>query len=456
MYLRLKEPFALLGWERLPYALRNLKTGATQFLDETAFQGLSFCNGAIDINSPVVLKPFRDVALRSKDEGIVEACDYGEELSAWQKYIKAPCRYIECAHWSITGRCNLKCRHCYLSAPQAKYGELSFDQCLSIIRQLSEANIGQVSLTGGEPLFRSDLFAIIDALLARRIAIKQICSNGALVTKEFLAKLDRRSIKPEFCLSFDGVGCHDWLRGVAGAEEGTVAAIRLLVAGGFHVNIETSLHRGNIHTLKETFELLAKIGVGFWKTSPTSDSGNWLKERGRHNLGAETLFEAYLRFIPEYRAAGAPLSIMLGGFFMCGKGSEDYSIPSKRFDGTGEMLRQTLCRSARTIMYIAADGKLLPCIPMAGMPIQDEMPNLATMPLREALTDSKYLGLIDTRLDELLAKNEKCAACEHRLVCGGGCRAGAMIGGGDYLGCDDYTCHLFKKHYEDRIRALYQ
>ncbi len=106
-------------------------------------------------------------------------------------------------------------------------------------------------------------------------------------------------------------------------------------------------------------------------------------------------------------------------------------------------------------MYIAADGRLLPCIPLTGSSLQDEMPRITEMGLIEALSDSTYLRAIDTRLEDLLAHNEKCNACEYRLSCGGGCRAGALFTTGDYLGCDEYTCYFFKNNYEEKIKAIY-
>ncbi|WP_289466325.1 radical SAM protein, partial [Klebsiella pneumoniae] len=72
-------------------------------------------------------------------------------------------RYIRTAHWSITGRCNYRCKHCYMSAPDAKLGELSHETIMSIVQQLIDCGIYQVSLTGGEPLVRKDFMEIVDA-----------------------------------------------------------------------------------------------------------------------------------------------------------------------------------------------------------------------------------------------------------------------------------------------------
>ncbi len=455
MFYKLKDRFVLRGWERLPYAIQDTQTGKTSFLDDISFQAVSFCDGQMDTESPLILPIHKDIIRDLNEKGILDEYSYADELKEEQKYRYIPSRFITRAHWSITGKCNLRCRHCFMSAPQAKYGELSYSECMSIVQQLSEAGIGKVSLTGGEPLVRKDFLSIVDALLAQKIVISQIYTNGVLVDELLLSELEKRQVKPEFNLSFDGVGCHDWMRGVDGAEKKAVDAIKLLRAHGFPVGIETAVHKGNIHVLEPTLYLLAELGVRSWKVSPASDAGEWLKEQGQYNLDVREIYEAYLGFIQKYRSAGAPINIMLGGFFYCKKGSDNYNIPCKKFDGSERMLRQTICGSARNTMYIAADGKLLPCIPLTGMPIQEEMPNIMEIGLLKALSDSTYLRRIDTRLVDLLNANEKCSACEHKLYCGGGCRAGALISCNEYLGCDEYTCYFFKNKYEDKIKQLY-
>lgn len=451
----LKEFFLLRGWERLPYALVDIRRGSTSFLNDSAFQALSFCDGAFDTSCPILFPVHRQIMGELLKNGIIEESQGRTRLQEQQKYRLYPCRYIRRAHWAITGKCNYRCRHCYLSAPESKYGELSHEQCLDVIRQLSEAGIFTVSLTGGEALVRPDFLEIVDALLERSISISQIYSNGALINEQLLDELDKRGVRPEFSISFDGIGYHDWIRGVTGAEQKALDAFRLLHRRGFPIGVEMTLNKPNLHTLGATIQLLADHGVRSVKTSPTTGAGNWLNEQGRYDLGAEELYNAYLDYLQKYRAAGAPVSIMLGGFFACRKGTDQFQIPCKRYDGSDGMLRQTVCASARTTMYIGADGRLLPCVPLTGSGLEEQMPSITEMPLVQALSDSRYLRAIDTRLDELLDRNEKCRVCEHRLTCGGGCRAGALFTSGEFLGCDEYTCRFFKDKYEERIKAIY-
>ena len=457
MRYKLNENIGLRGWEGAPYAVRHFPSGMTEFIGEDFFRALSFCDGSFDCDSPLLMPLHRQLIGFAAKKGVVIPCEKGGGLTEKQKYKRYPCKYISVAHWSVTGKCNMRCRHCYMSAPQAKYGEISTETALKIVNQLAEAGIARVNLTGGEPLVRADLWQIADALRERDIVVEQIYTNGLLVDEKLLDSLDERGMKPEFSLSFDGIGWHDWLRGYDNAEKIVVRAIKLLRSRGFTVSVESAFHKDSIGIIGDTMRLLAELGVRSWKTNPTASSGNWLNESRNLDPTTDELFEAYLKVIEEYFEVGAPLNIQLGGFFQCRKGSREYGLPSKKpYSDEQKRLKEPLCGSARDMMYISADARLLPCMPLAGLPVQDEYPDLYESTIAEALNSSIYLERITAPISELFDKNDECAACEYRLHCNGGCRAAALMenDGADYFGKDSWTCHFYKGGYEKRIKAV--
>ena len=454
MFKRLRKNFALRGWKGLHYGILDINAGKTAFLNAVTFQALSFCDGRMDLDSPLVLPVHREAIGKMSSAGIVEDCPFGSELESWQKYRLSEGRYAALAHWSITGRCNLRCRHCYMSAPQAKYGELTTAECLRIIDQIEEAGIGQVSLTGGEPLVRKDFWQLVDALRERRIIISQIYTNGLLVTDALLEGLKSRGIACSFSLSFDGCDCHDWMRGVSGAERAVVEAIRKIRAHDFEAGIETALYSDNLPKMGQTYELLASLGVRHWKISPAMGVGNWQQEQGRYDIPFDELYATYLDLIRLHRKSGRPIGIMLSGFYYQGHGSKNHSIPLLKFDGTQKAMRQVVCRSCRVNLHIMADGKLLPCIPMTGSLVEKEMPSLIDTTISRALAGSRFFDRIDTKVEDVFEHNPKCAACEHRLRCGGGCRAISMAGSGDFFSEDAYSCFFFENGYEQKIHDL--
>ena len=42
--------------------------------------------------------------------------------------------------------------YCYMSAPDAKFGEMSYEDCMKLIDQMAECGISRIGLTGGEPI----------------------------------------------------------------------------------------------------------------------------------------------------------------------------------------------------------------------------------------------------------------------------------------------------------------
>ena len=78
-----------------------------------------------------------------------------------QRYRFYDARCKQMVQWSITGKCNYRCRHCFMSAPHAAQGE---------------------------PMVRADFWELVDEIIKRDIQIDTIYSNGLLVTDEFLDK----------------------------------------------------------------------------------------------------------------------------------------------------------------------------------------------------------------------------------------------------------------------------
>lgn len=454
MYYILKEQYRLRGWEKLPYAVTEPATGRAGFLRKKEMDALRLCNGQIDCSLPLIDEELRALLPQLEEKGIIRSCKEGEQLKPEQEYKMYPARYIRCAHWSVTGKCNYRCKHCYMSAPDAKLGELDHDTVMDIIRQLSECGIMNVSLTGGEPLIRKDFLEIVDALLEREILITTIYSNGALVTDQLLDELEKRGIHPEFNMSYDGEGWHDWLRGIPGAEKAVQDAFLRCRDRGFPTGAELCLHQKNKDTLRKSIQNLVEWGCRSLKTNPVSNVGAW-KNGGYgddYSLSMDETYQLYLDYIPQYYEDGMPLRLQLGGFFAAKPERPDqYLIPAmKKCD---DLSKRCICGHARQVMYISAEGRTLPCLALSGMDIQEEFPLITEQGLASCITDSRYMRLIDTRGSEFMELNPECAACEYAKECIGGCRAAALeTTPDDIMAPDLNTCKIFKGGWIPRIR----
>lgn len=453
MYYRLRENFLLRGYERLPYAVINTHTGAANFIGPEVFTALELCNGKIDVSMPVIPESVREYIKLAENAGIITPCEYPSAINHKQEYKFYHARYIRHAHFSITGKCNYRCKHCYMSAPDAKMGELNHDTIMNIINQLGDCGIMNVSLTGGEPLVRDDFLDIVDALLERDINITQIYSNGALVNEKLLRELDKRNIHPEFNMSYDGAGWHDWLRGINGAEKIVDDAFKLCRDMGFKTGSEMCLHQHNKHTLRESIKHLGSLGVSSLKVNPVSNTGEWAKNNFGQAINFKELFALYLAYIPEYYQDNMPLSIMLGGLFAARMNEPDYfDIPVFKPDIDPEIF--CICGHARLVMYISPEGRILPCMALAGMSdnIQNKFPVITQKSLPECLNNSFYMNFINTRASEYLALNQICGECRYSRHCFGGCRADALEHDpNNFMSKSPGTCEIFRGGWVDKV-----
>ena len=451
LYVRLKERFELRGWDKLPWALVDRQALSPRFIRREEMDALRLCNGRVDLD--IVPAGLRELALRFEQLGIVERCEPGAAIEPQQEYRRYPSRYIRTAHWSVTGRCNYRCRHCYMSAPDARLGELSRESAMYIVDQLAECGVRSVTLTGGEPLVRRDFLEIVDALLERGMTIPTIYSNGRLVTDGLLDALAARGIRPEFNMSYDGPGYHDWLRGVPGAEACAEAAFLRCREHGFPTGAEMCIFGANKNSLRESVRRLAGWGCRSLKVNPVGNVGAWKEGGYGEAIGMEELFGLYLDYIPQFYEDGMPLSIQLGGFFAASpRRPGQYDIPLLR--PCGEPGSSCICGHARQVMYISAEGRALPCMALSGMELQNEFPLIAELGLSKCLDDSRYMRFINTRVSEYLEHNPGCAGCEYAHTCAGGCRASALEScQEDVFAPDPYACGLFRGGWEPRIRA---
>ena len=452
MFYRLKNDYILRGWKLLPSCVINRDTMDYKFLPIKKFSVLKLCNGQNELFDDEQRKILEELL----SEGYIEEKNTPSPLEDVQKYKFYDNRFMYSAHWSITGKCNCKCRHCYMSAPQHKVEEFTYKQCLDIISQMEQCGVQKITLTGGEPLVRNDFWEIVDALTAANIKIDKIYSNGMLINEKFLSELEKRNLKPDFQISFDGVnGCHDYLRGIEGAEKLTLRAIKLLSEKNLNLNCAYGLHRGNLEVLRDTVKKLGYLGVKVLRVAPISAFGEAFGMKNQI-LTAEEAFNFCLNYIPQYIADGAPIQLGLMGVFG-GISTNEYAIPfAKAYEDTN-CDKNCVCGLARTSIHIDFEGFMMPCAPMSyNKNYKKLFSTIFDKKLRDLLNDNDYISIINARLGDYFKKNPQCAACEYKNRCSSGCRGLALSenANGDFLAVDNWTCKFFKGGFYDKVLAI--
>jgi radical SAM protein with 4Fe4S-binding SPASM domain len=99
---------------------------------------------------------------------------------------------LTAASIAVTARCNLSCSHCGDRAVVAGNGTKQPEPCRkdlrTVFRQLAQCGARTVLISGGEPLLRSDLSAIIDDAGSSGLSCG-ILTNGTLLTSHCMREL---------------------------------------------------------------------------------------------------------------------------------------------------------------------------------------------------------------------------------------------------------------------------
>lgn len=453
MFYKLKPDYVLRGWEEMSWVLVKRPENATRLMSQKMFQVLLLCDGETELPGELLDDTLLEVLHKCESEGIIEASVQTSPLDPDQNYRYYSNRFTSRVFWSVTGRCNFRCRHCYMDAPDAMLGELSTEEAFALIDQMAECGVLRVDITGGEPFVRKDFWKLIDRILSHKMFVAQIYSNGWLLDERILGKFERRGLKPEINISFDGTGCHDWMRGVPGAEERTLRALKLCHEHGFHTSVSMCIHRGNKDTIPQTVETLRSIGATELKTAHVDETDLWRRCSEGNDLTWQEYVDAMLPYIEWYYEAGCPIeSLEFGGIARMSR-DEPATLSVRHYDGTEKCKECYLCGATRWSCYITPEGRLLPCMPMTASPDQERFPKVQDIGLRKGLRDSYYMQFVDSRVGDLFAANKECDSCCYRYECGGGCRAAALLTGEhNLMGCDRDMCRMWKEGYVERIR----
>jgi len=113
--------------------------------------------------------------------------------------------------------------------------------------------------SGGEPLCRRDLFALMDRARQQGI-ILALATNGTTVNREKAQQI-RDSGVTRVSVSLDGATAdvHDRMRQIAGAFERALEGIRHLHDVGVPFQINVTLTKQNVHQLEDVYELARSL-----------------------------------------------------------------------------------------------------------------------------------------------------------------------------------------------------
>jgi len=163
--------------------------------------------------------------------------------------------------WNMTKQCNLKCIHCYATAtPHHGEGEISTQEGKDFLEDIARYGCPVVLFSGGEPLFRKDLFELVE--YADSIGLRPVLStNGTLITEEKAISAKKAGVK-YIGVSLDGLASvNDRFRGIEGAFNSAVSGMKNSLKAGIKTGLRFTITQYNQHDLQGVLLKLKEIGV---------------------------------------------------------------------------------------------------------------------------------------------------------------------------------------------------
>lgn len=142
--------------------------------------------------------------------------------------VSAPVRFVI----DITYRCNMHCTHCHAKAgevaPRLLENELTTTEVTDLLKELDEMKVFDITITGGEPILRSDLIEIIRYSRNLNFSTLTLITNGSLVSEETAKSLLHAGLN-QIRVSLDGLeSVNDEIRGPGNFEKATKGIENLL------------------------------------------------------------------------------------------------------------------------------------------------------------------------------------------------------------------------------------
>lgn len=339
--------------------------------------------------------------------------------------------------WELTKRCNLRCAHCRAESFDKEYvNELSTQHIHSVIDTIASYYRPIIVLTGGEPLYRKDLFDIASYIHAKGLPIA-LATNGTLIDHEIAQKIKDAGFQ-RVSISIDGPDAHthDSFRGIPGSFDAALRGASLLHKAGVPFQFNTTITKRNVDTIDAILKLakdnnaaalhvfmLVPVGCGV----EIADTDMLSKEQYEEVL--RSLYYKTKEASIEFKATCAPHYYRI----IRQEAKKEGRKLAFETDGLAAVTRGCLAGSG--VCFISHRGDVQPCgyLPLVAG-------NVLHTPFDKIWESSELF----TNLRDLSKLKGKCGICQYKAFCAG-CRARAYYATGDYMDEEPYCMYQPKR-----------
>jgi radical SAM protein with 4Fe4S-binding SPASM domain len=311
---------------------------------------------------------------------------------------------------ALTYRCQNDCGHCYNETKEKK--ELTVDQWKEVISRLWAQGIPHVVFTGGEPT----LYPGLEGLIAKSEEFGQVTgliTNGrSLGRPGYLKELVRLGLDHvQITVLSHREDVHDRLAGAKGAWKETVEGLKTALAEDLYVSTNTTIMRDNVGDVAETMRFLVGLGT-------RNIAFNVIIRSGKGESADGITFTETCEVLDMLKAIADESGVNMIWYS---------PTPYCEFNPINHGFGIKQCTACSINMAIEPDGSVLPC-------------QSYYEPLGNILTD-KWDSIWNNKLCKDIRERKnldvKCADCQLKQVCGGGCPLAAEHG--EYLCLDRHS-----------------
>ena len=315
----------------------------------------------------------------------------------------------------LTYRCPLQCPYCSNPLDFAKYSnELSTAEWVRILQQARKLGAAQLGFSGGEPLLRDDLEALVkegrDLGFYSNLITSGVGMDDARVRALKKAGLDH--IQISFQASTREL--NNMLAGSNKAFDQKIEMAQAVKKHGYPMVLNFVIHRHNVDEVGKMLILAEQLEADYVELANTQYYGWALLNRDQLLPTKQQIKQAEYatnQFRKSTKRNAMKVYFVVPDYF------EDRPKPC--VGGWGSLF-----------MSIAPDGAALPCHSARVLPM--EFPNVKELPLEDIWYESNAFNAY--RGDDWM--QSPCASCSEKTKDFGGCRCQAYLLTGDASNAD--------------------
>lgn len=353
--------------------------------------------------------------------------------------------------WEITQACDLACKHCRASAqPLSNPNELTTEEGKRLIDQVAELDVPIFVLTGGDPIKRPDVFELIRYATSRGVHAALTPSATPLLTRDVIFQLKEAGLA-RLAISLDGATAevHEAVRGVQGAYDRTLDAVRWANEAGLPIQVHTTVSRHNAGDLDSLAIMLQEMKIVMWSVFFLVPLGRGKSEDVLTGPEFEAVFAKLYELSKKVSFQVKTTEAMHYRRYLLQQRAKDHADHVANHPGTAEAKAvgwaTKRVNDGRGFVFVSHIGKVYPSgfLPLEGGDVRQQ-------PLGEIYRESPVFR----QLRDLSQLKGKCGACEFKEICGGS-RARAYAVSGDLLG-EEPCCIYQPKNYHPVVHILEQ